>query len=221
MAQRNLPGTALPELVVDRAVALVTAEDRMKAEFEARISPVRKLGLPASLMPPLLDERRVKYFIPDSVFASMPCYDTCRVWQIGMHEEETVSSGGKILMTAQTRQQSKNESPRGILVAAGLLALDALRSNGIDLGHIVSLLRLSPYRMPADCIGGVDVFSLVLHAGDIKGSEDTMRELRDGTLLLKTVKEKDADGFEVERHVYTRAGGIQLAPTKPWMAEEY
>lgn len=183
------------------------------------ISAPGKLKMPAELLPPLLEERRWPYFIPDQAFDIQPASDTVHVWQIG-RPRPTASSDGVVLLTENQRDHERYSSPRGILVSAGLLALDQLRSHGMDLGHIVYLLRLSPYRLPMDMVGHRDQGGLlVLHAGDIKGSEDTMRMLRSGELEVRRVKEPDANGVPVERHVFFR-DGAEVIPIRPYMPEE-
>lgn len=205
-------------------------------EIAKHISPPGKLQLPVELLPPLLERRRVEYYCPDQAFDIMPAVDTVHVWQIGQ-QRATFSKGGRIVMSEQGRDQSRFESPRGIIVTAGLLALDQLRSHGMDLGHVVYLLRMSPYRLPMDLIGHRDVGGLlVLHAGDIKGSEDTMAMLRSGELRVKRIKERAPGGektvevmpdgttaerhAEIERHVYVRTDGTHLTPSIPWQPEE-
>lgn len=189
------------------------------AVIAKHISAPGKLGLPKAILPPMLEARRWPYFIPDQAFDIMPASDTVHVWQIG-RPRATYSEGGVIVMSEQARDQHRNESPRGILVSAGLLALDQLRSHGMDLGHIVYLLRLSPYRLPMDMIAHRESHGLlVLHAGDIKGSEDTMAMLRSGELRIERVKET-IDGVETERHVYIRKTGEELKPIRPWAPEE-
>lgn len=184
------------------------------------ISAPGKLRMPPELLPPLLEERRWPHFIPDQAFDIMPAVDTVHIWQIG-RPRATFSDGGMIVMSEQGRDQQRNESPRGIIVTAGLLALDQLRSHGIDLGHIVYLLRMSPYRLPMDMIGHRESTGLlVLHAGDIKGSEDTMAMLRSGELQVRRVKEQTPEGVEIERHVYVRKDGSHLSPVRPWAPEE-
>ena len=73
------------------------------------------------------------------------------------------------------------EAPRGVIVTAGLLALDALRSNGMDLGHIVNFGRLAPFAKVIDEIGGHVMTLLIMSAGDIISSEDLPRLLKDRT----------------------------------------
>lgn len=187
------------------------------------ISAPGKLDLPPEILPPALERRRIEHYIPDQAWDIQPAVDVVHVWQIG-RPRETASDGGMIVLTEQARDASRYESPRGIIVTAGLLALDHLRSHGMDLGDIAYLLRMSPYRLPMDLIGHRDQGGLlVLHSGDIKGSEDTMQRIRRGELRVKRVKEtvlRDGVEVKVERHVYVRSDDTEIVPLIPWQPEE-
>lgn len=179
------------------------------------ISPPGRSPLPIGLQTRLIEQRRIEYLIPDAAFDVMPASDTVYVWQMTMVERK-----GLILQTDNQRDYERNTAPSGIIVGAGLLALDQLRSHGIDLGHIVRLLRLSPFRMECCYVGPQARSVLVMHAGDIKGSEDTMRMLRSGELILESVEEDGPQGYKVRRHVYRTRAGTLLNPVQPWSPEE-
>lgn len=200
--------------------ALLGYENVSDEEIRKHVAPLGKTGLPAAIMPPLLDRRRVEYLIPNEAWSSQPSSDTVRVWQVEDKTQATYVEGGIVVRPDAVRDQDRNESPKGILVAAGLLALDSLRSHGIELGHVVSLLRMSPFRMTCAVVGGKWKSTLVMHAGDIKGSDDTMDMLRSGELELRVVREKCREGYEVERHVYVRKDGSTVNPIQPWSPDE-
>lgn len=146
-------------------------------------------------LPPLLEMRRDQYGIIDGAFAARPVYDRVFIWQIPMEESETFG-GGLILKTERTKQMEHEEAPRGIVVGAGLKALDSLRSNGIDLGHIVSFVRLSPYRKPCGRgYGNLEEYVIILRDGDIIASEDLEQEVRAGRV-------KEHYDTEAHQHFY-------------------
>lgn len=188
-------------------------------EMKKHITPRGKMGLPEAVMPPLLDQRRHEYFIPDIAFRSMPASDTVHIWQLDLQEDQEYSKGGLIVRPESTRSRDLHESGRGILVAAGPLAMDHIVSHGMGLGHIVRVLRFAPWCLTLGFIANnwVDRL-LVMHSGDVKSSEDTMTELRNGTLTLKLAEEV-VNGVTVQRHVYYR-NGEQLTPVQPWQPEE-
>lgn len=151
----------------------------MAADLEARavkrrerMAPEETLGLQ-----PLLEFRRLEYGIPDGAFRTQAAYDRVLLWQIGQYEGKGTWGGGSILMPDAAREHERGTAPRGVVVAAGLRALDHLRSNGMDLGHVVAIGGLSPWRIRCDTIDGKPKYVLLLASGDVAGSEDTRRLL--------------------------------------------
>ncbi len=138
---------------------------------ENHMAPPGGLGLH-----PLLDERRLKYGIPDEAFKSGAAFDRVFVWQILPHHEEGKTyAGSSILLPETARKRQLQESFRGVLVSAGLKAMDTLKSNGIQIGAIVEFIRFGIYHK---CVGAYagshEQHLLVLRDGDIIGCEDTL-----------------------------------------------
>jgi hypothetical protein len=177
--------------------------------LEGNISPAGALGLP-----PLLDKRRREYGIPDAAFASRAVYDRVFVWQIWVHQEDTYLPGGAIVQPANFREGDLRENPHGIILSAGLGALDSLRSNGIDLGHHVSIIHVQPWRMPVGIKDSEGV--LMLQAGDITGSFDLELALRSGACQITT--KANQHGQRMHRLV-DREGNI-WDPVMPWVADD-
>lgn len=123
-------------------------------------------------IPPLLDERRFIYGIPNGAFAQWPAFDKVYIYQVTTKERSTYTDGGSILMPEARIAHERNTAPRGIIVSAGLQALDSLRSSGFDLGHIIRFKKFSPFIQPVDDIDGVELTVMVIRDGDIVGSED-------------------------------------------------
>lgn len=169
----NPHGTGIPQ--IDRQLLSTAPDARLRAEAAAReaaqlrehISPLEEPPFP---MPRLLNERRHKYLIPDEAFEYAAMYDRVLVWQVSRHEGET--KGGLIIMSDTTRESERNRACLGIVVAAGLRALDELRSHGADLGHLVAHARNVIFKIPFATIGGKDCELVVLTAGDIIASCD-------------------------------------------------
>ncbi len=154
--------------------------ERATAEIKAKMSGPGGLALPD-----LLDQRRMNYGIPDGAFRVQSVYERCLIFQISPMSSETEKFGDTLIIKPDvTKDRERVESPRGILVSAGLRAMDILESNGIQLGHIVTFIKFSPYRIPVDCIGGKWMYLMQVDAGDITGDEDLGVELRAGRRRL-------------------------------------
>lgn len=147
---------------------------KIEGEWAKRVSPPGALGLPA-----LLDERRIKYQIPDAAFARAAMLDKILLFQIPMWEGDTYGDT-KIVMSQQGRKRQEEEAPRGIIISAGLEALDVLHANGCGLGHIVLFVRLSPWRVPYEMIEGHEVHLIPLRVGDLIADEDAAAARRRG-----------------------------------------
>jgi hypothetical protein len=199
----------------DSVEAVVMLEERIKqaeGKIRAGMAKPGKLGLPA-----LLEARRLEYIIPDGAFEHQAAYDRILVMQLPEKAHESGRyEGTKIIMTQEARARNKEGAPRGVICSAGLAALDNLRSNGMDLGHIISFVRQSVWRVPVGIVESVPIYLVVLRDGDIIASEDLPNMLRKGKGKIETRK-----FGETEQHVYVDATGKQWNPTKPWMGDDY
>jgi hypothetical protein len=149
--------------LVNRGIIAANIADKLMASLEPRGT---------FNIPMLLDERRFKYAIPNGAFASYPAFDKVYIWQITLTERKTYSDGGAILKPDAIVASDRNTAPRGIIVSAGLQALDSLRSSGFDIGHIIRFKKFSPFIQPIDEIDGVPLTVMVIRDGDIVSSED-------------------------------------------------
>lgn len=192
--------------------SVVASMERMTAAIKKKMAPPGELRLPK-----LLEARRLEYGITDGAFRLQAAYDRILVFQLQeVHlMKGTFGEDSKILMPKAFEDSAERAAPRGIIVSAGLKALDELRTNGMDLGHIVTFNHVSPWRIETDIIEGKKMRLLVMHAGHIIGSEDTARMLREREIYV--------DGAVTE-HVYVNRGtGERPAPIVPAMlnSEEY
>lgn len=169
-------------------------------------------GIPG--LSPLLDARRRECAIPNGAFKIQAAFDVCLVHHIPKPSQSTFVQGGKIVMTDNDRRRESESAPRGVLVSAGLKAMDDLRSNGIEPGHIVTLIRQAPWRMPVDNIGGHEKYLLILRTGDITGSEDLRQALAEGRCRIEW-------NAENSQHVFVDEQGQRWQPTVPFLPADY
>ena len=153
-------------------------------------------------IPMLLDERRFEYGIPNSVFDHFPVFDKVYVYQITTKERETYSVGGAIVMPEARQAHEKNTAPRGIIVSAGLQALDSLRSTGIDVGHIIRFKKFSPFIQPIEGVKGHELTIMVIRDGDIVSSEDLAKEYHAKRISIVNASQ-DKLGYD---HRFARVG---------------
>lgn len=203
-----------------------TTDERMKMFSPSQIAQMEKAsdGIRAKMaprgalgLPPQLDARRLEWGITDGAFRVQAAFDRILVHQIPMAHfmGGTFGEGGVIVMPKTAESARERSAPRGIVVSAGLKALDEMRSNGIELGDIVMFNHVSPWRIETDMIDGKLHHVLVMHAGHIIGSEDLAKRLQKREIFL--------DG-PVTQHVYVNRGtGDRPEPVLPAMmtSEEY
>jgi hypothetical protein len=194
--------------IVDKAIGQEQAIDERLKALRKRMSGRKKLNLPK-----LLERRRQEYSLTDGFFKVQAAFDRCYVYQIPLEEQET-HAGGLIIRTANQREREQNEAPRGILISAGLKALDALRSNGVDLGHIITFAHYVVATMVVDVVDGKDVKVSVMNAGHVSGSEDTRLALLEGRCRIEFDK-------ETGQHFYAWGKAKRgVKPIMPWMSED-
>ncbi len=154
----------------NRLVERALVAENIADELEKSLAPRGTYNIPM-----LLDERRFEYGIPNGAFESFPAFDKVYIWQATLTERRTYSDGGAIVKPDAVIASDRNTAPRGIIVSAGLQALDSLRSTGIDIGHIVRFKKFSPFIQPVAEIHGVVLTVMVIRDGDIVASEDLAR----------------------------------------------
>jgi hypothetical protein len=179
---------------------------------------------------PLLEKRRIEHVIPEGVFRFQCAFDRIYVYQLGEKDSRKDETYGdtSIIMPQAARDYKRSETPRGIIVSAGLRAREALYGHGMAVGHIVRFIRNAPWAMPVDNVQGKDVHVFVMRDGDITGSEDTMRNLREGKcklvefeevkkIRLPTGEEKEIimPGF-----AYLGEDGKIWDPRMPWIPDD-
>ena len=148
----------------------------------------------------LLDKRIAEFEIPmwpgEATFARILVY---RIPDKAA-ARDTFVEDGKILMPETVRSNEEFRSPRGIIVSAGLQAMDILRGNGMQLGEMIWMSSHTPWRFKVDTRkDGTDVEFFFMQAGDVTLSEDLLTarqagkvrvELRDGKHQLVVADDK-------------------------------
>jgi len=199
---------------VEREAEATTLAERIGKAIAARQSPPGALGLPGKL-----ELRRQQYNIPDEAFEMHAAFDRILLWQVDplYQEKETIKNtfaGTSILMPETSSKRVRDETPRGVIVSAGLQALDNLRSNGLDVGHLVNFVRLSPWRIPIASYEGNLIYLIVLRDGDLIASEDLQQSVRSG----KAGVTYDAS---IKQHLFVDEQGATWNPSVPFVDESY
>lgn len=165
-----------------RLVQRALVAEAIADELEKSLKPLGYYNIPE-----LLDRRRLEYGIPNGAFESYPAFDKVYVHQIAVKERRTYTEGGSLVMPDAVVSVDRNRAPRGIIVSAGLAALDSLRSSGIEVGHIIRFKKLAPFIQPVAEIQGQELTIMVIRDGDIVSSEDTARAFHSRELMIRNV----------------------------------
>jgi hypothetical protein len=183
--------------------------DDQTKRIQAKQSPLHAYDY----LSPLLDRRRIQHVIPEGVFRFHAAFDRIYIYQIAEWDQAAGAKFGdtSLFMPQQTREYRERETPRGIIVSAGLQAQEVLRSNGMAVGHIIRFIRNAPWRMIADNINGKEYGVFIMRDGDITGSEDLAANLKAGKVKLLE---------EGGRFCYVDEDGRQWDPKEPWIPDD-
>jgi co-chaperonin GroES (HSP10) len=156
--------------------------------LKAKMSPPGALGLP-----PLLEEHRLKYGIPDGAFKVQALFDRIFVFPIDAFDgDEAEKTTGGLFKPNTTKLKDKQEGHRGVIISAGLTAMDRLMSHGVELGDIVITNKNVPYANRCEQLSEFDVFTLIMREADLAGDETLQARIRAGKQLI--VDMAGADG---------------------------
>lgn len=160
----------------------------------------------------LLDRRIREYNIPP--WPGQAMYGRIIVYRVPdkAAERKTFIEGGVIEMTEEQAGGRAWRAPRGIIVSAGLQAMDVLRGNGMGLGEMIWMASHTPWRYEVDSKQTGDKVETVefffMQAGDVVISEDMQErirskratiELRDGKHQL-TIDNEEIPRFDPPTH---------------------
>jgi hypothetical protein len=171
-------------------------------------------------IPPLL-RRRIEllkgtdYEMSEEIYkratSGQAVFDRVLVWQVPepWYGGETFE-GTNLVKAVSTKTRHEQDTPRGIIVSAGLNALDVLRSQGMDVGHVVHFCVNSLYRRPLDDHDTKHM--ALLRVGDIVDSEDLAEALDQDACSVEFVDNE-------HRIVWHGASESLPAPSPklPWM----
>lgn len=177
--------------LVQRALVAENIAD----ELEKSLAPRGTFNIPR-----LLDERRFEYGIPNGCFEHFPLFDKVYIWQLNMTERRTYTEGGKIVKPDARIAHDRATAARGIIVSAGLAALDSLRSAGADIGHILRFKKFAPFIQEVQEIRGVPLAVMTLRDGDMVSSEDLAKDFHEGRVrIVNVATEKGGYDHRFER----------------------
>ena len=175
--------------------------------IKERMSPPGALRLP-----PLLEAARQKWGIPDGFFKSQPAFDRVFVFPIDRFGEEETYGGTSIVKPKITKDRDLQDGRRGILISAGLTAMDRLMSHGIELGHIVTTNKNVPFVEKCERFPKFDMYFLMMRDGDLAGSETLQEELREGKKRIVDVG--DETGYQHQVATVNEDGTIDVRKKK-------
>lgn len=151
-------------------------------------------------LPPLLEAKRQQYGIPDGVFKVQASFDRCIIFPIDAFDgERAKKTTGGIWKPTATQLKDQQEGHRGVLISAGLAALDRLLSHGYELGHTVHTNKNVPFARRCEEFEAFSVFYLAMRDGDLLGSEDLREELLAGTARIVDVGGEEGYCHQVAR----------------------
>ncbi len=151
-------------------------------------------------LPPLLEARRQKYGIPDGVFKVQATWDRIIVFPIDLFDGDLAQkTTGGLWKTRETQQRDQQEGHRGVLISAGLSAIDRLASHGYEIGHIVHTNKNVPFARRCEQFEAFEVFYLAMREADLLGSEDLREQLRTGEAKIVDVGGDDGYNHQIAR----------------------
>lgn len=151
--------------------------EKRTAMIKERMSPPGALNLP-----PLLEQNRLKYGIPDGFFKSQALFDRIFVFPIDQFDGiDTLTDGSPIQRPNLTKLKDLQEGNRGVLISAGLTAADRLMSHGVELGSVITTNKNVPFARRCERLAdGTEMFFLVMREADLAGSETLAQQIREG-----------------------------------------
>jgi hypothetical protein len=144
-------------------------------------------------LPPKLEAARQKHGIPDGFFRYAAGFDRIFVFPIDPFDDEKSDApkipGSFLYRPEVTQKRDMQEGFRGVLISAGLTAMDRLMSHGYELGDIVMTNKNVPFARRVEQLEGFDMFVLVMRDGDLAGNETLQEDIRAGRRRVVDVGE--------------------------------
>jgi hypothetical protein len=159
------------------------AAKRRTAQIKEHMSPPGALGLP-----PQLEAQRLKYGITDAFFKVQASFDRIFIFPIDAEDgDKNDKTTGGIYKPEVTKLRDLQEGNRGVLISAGLTAMDRLMSHGIEIGDVVVTNKNVPFARRCETISNRALHYLVMRDGDLAGSESLMERIRAGQQVVTDV----------------------------------
>ncbi len=160
----------------NRDEELIKALQR-NAEIEREMSPPGALGLT-----PKLEAARLRWKIGDKAFQRQAQFRRIHIFQVDLMAllgtgEDRYYPGTTIERPTVAKRVDQEGCHMGILISAGLTALDELCSHGTELGNVVGFIRNAPMRHTFSRSENGESYYLVLNSGDITCDETLGQEL--------------------------------------------
>ena len=131
-------------------------------------------------LPPKLEAARQKHGIPDGFFRACAGFDRIFVFPLDPFDQDDKIPGTSLYRPQLTKQKDLQEGYRGVLISAGLTAMDRLMSHGYELGDVVMTNKNVPFARRVEQLEGFDMFVLVMRDGDLAGNETLQEDIRAG-----------------------------------------
>lgn len=160
---------------VDLSADHVSVMERQKKELRDSMAAPGALRLP-----PLLEAHRLRYGIPDGVFRVAPGFDRIFVYPIDPFDGKPTYGNTTILKADSSVKRDLQEGARGVLISAGLTAMDRLMSHGYEPGHVVMTNKNVPFARVVQEFSDFRAYVLVMRDGDLAGSETLEQEFAEG-----------------------------------------
>lgn len=149
-------------------------------------------------LPPQLEAQRLKYGITDAYFRTQALWDRIFVFPIDVEDgDKAEKTTGGIIKPSITKLRDLQEGNRGILISAGLQAMDRLMSNGIEIGHIIITNKNVPFARRCEQISEEMLHYLVMREADLAGSETLMEEIAAGKKRIVDVGGEDGYNHQI------------------------
>ena len=150
----------------------------------------------------LLEKRIAEFDIP--AWPGQALFERVFVYRLPDQgaDSETYIPGGAIVKAEMVHENQKARSPRGVIVSAGLGALDVMAAHGMQVGELV---WISPHVAHRFDLGkdssGHSIEFYFMNVGDIISSEDVLTRLSEEDLRVTCI--------EGEHRFYDASGTIE------------
>jgi hypothetical protein len=183
--ERGEPRIELRDTELDAAV-------KRTRLIKERMSPPGALRLPEKL-----EAARLKHGIPDGFFRVAAGFDRIFVFPIDPFDADEKMPNSPIYRPDVTKQKDLQEGYRGVLISAGLTAMDRLMSHGYELGDIVMTNKNVPFARRMELIEGKPMFVLVMRDGDLAGNETLQADILAGKRRVVDVGGEDTYSHQI------------------------